>query len=192
MRGFSVIAAIGIMALAGSLVSAQAPAPGQRGQGGPGGRGAAAPPPTNLQVLPKDVPRQQLLQTMQAFTQALGVQCGYCHVFNGPNDPANDMASDMKPQKNVARAMMRMVADINPIVQKAAAPKAADQVTPVGCMTCHRGAAIPMVPPPAAPGRGPGGPGGPGAPGAPAAPGAPGAPGATPPAPPGTPGAGRG
>src|SRR5215510_1479275 len=33
----------------------------------------------NLKVLPADIPQAQLLQTMQGFAQALGVQCGYCH-----------------------------------------------------------------------------------------------------------------
>jgi hypothetical protein len=145
-----------------AALSAQAPAPGQGRAGGP------PPPPTNLQVLPKDIPRPQLLQTMQAFNQALGVQCGYCHQFNGPGDPMNDMASDVKPQKNAARAMLRMVAAINPQVQ-AAVSKTPETATRVGCIMCHRGEAIPKVPPPPAP---------PGAPGA--APG--GAPGGAPPA----------
>jgi hypothetical protein len=79
-------------------------------------RRCAAAPPANLQVLPKDIPRPQLLQTMQAFNQALGVQCSHCHVFIGRGDPMNDMASDVKPQKNAARAMMRMAHGINPQV----------------------------------------------------------------------------
>jgi hypothetical protein len=50
--------------------------------------------------------------------------------------------------------MMQMVGEIN---QKLAAniKKPADQLTAVGCMTCHRGEAIPKLPPPApAPARG--------------------------------------
>jgi len=162
--------AIGSLVLAGSIVAfAQAPQGGGQGRpGGPGGGGAPQPPPQNLQVFPKDIARPQLLQAMQNFTAALGVTCAYCHVFNGPGDPMNDMASDAKPTKNVARAMMRMVREINPTVQKAAAAKPADQVAQVGCATCHRGAAIPVVAPgsPGAPppprGQGPGGGGPPG------------------------------
>jgi Photosynthetic reaction centre cytochrome C subunit len=193
MIRFSAVVAVCVLLVAGSLVSAQAPAapgqtPGQppgQGQAGRGG-GAPQPPMTNLQVFPADTPRPQVVQTMQAFTQALGVTCAHCHVWVGTNDPTNDYATDMKPAKNVARAMIRMVRDINPMVQKAVAPKT-DSVLAVNCMMCHRGAAIPTLPPPAAaPGRGPGGPGGPGAPGAPPQ-GTPGAPGAA-----GTPGAGRG
>jgi hypothetical protein len=143
-------------------LGAQAPAAGQ-------GRAGGAPPapPANLQVLPKDIPRPQLLQAMQAFNQALGVQCSHCHQFIGPGDPMNDMASDVKPQKNAARAMIRMVQAINPQVQQGVS-KTAETAVRVGCWTCHRGQAIPEAPPPlpAAAPRG-GGPGGPraGAPG---------------------------
>ena len=151
-----------------AALSAQAPAPGQ-------GRAGGAPqaPPANLQVLPKDIPRPQLLQTMQAFNQALGVQCSHCHQFIGPGDPMNDMASDVKPQKNAARAMMRMATAINPQVQQAV-NKTAETATRVGCWTCHRGQAIPEVPPalPTPPARGGGAPPPGGAPaGAPPAPG---------------------
>ena len=133
-----------------ATLGAQAPPAGQGRAGGP-----PAPPPANLQVLPKDIPRPQLLQTMQAFNQALGVQCNHCHQFVGPNDPMNDMASDVKPQKNAARAMLRMVAAINPQVASGV-NKTAETATRVGCWTCHRGQAIPENPPalPAPAGRG--------------------------------------
>ena len=174
--------AIGVFVLTASLV-AFAQAPQGQGQGRGDGRGAA-PPAQNLQVLPKDMARPQLLQVMQNFSAALGVTCVHCHVFVGPNDPMNDFATDMKPTKDVARAMMRMVREINPSIQKAVASKPTDQVAAVGCATCHRGAAIPVVAPgtPGAPppprGQGPGG-GGPPAGGPPA--GAPPAGGAQPP-----------
>ena len=158
MTRLSFGAAVGALVLAGSLgIAAQAP------QGAPAqGGGAPQPPMTNLQVFPKDAARPQVLQAMQAFSAALGVTCAHCHVFNGPGDPMNDMASDTKPTKNVARAMMRMVREINPSVQKAVPSKATDQVAAVGCATCHRGKAIPIVEPgsPGAPppprGAGPG------------------------------------
>lgn len=175
MCGF---AALGIVALAGAVMAAQAPAAGQAPAGG-GQRAAGPPPPppTNLQVMPKDTPRNVVVQRMQAIAAALGVQCGYCHVFEGPDNPANDFAADTKAPKLVARVMMQLTGEIN---QKLAATikKPADQLTAVGCMTCHRGAAIPVLPPPApAPQRG-------AAPGAaPAAPGTP-APAGTPATPP--------
>jgi cytochrome c553 len=149
--------AVGTLALAGSIVSAQAPQEQGRGAGAP------QPPPQNLQVLPKDMARAQVVQIMQNFNAALGVTCNHCHVFVGPNDPMNDFAGDSKPTKNIARAMMRMVREINPAVQKAVPSKQTSEVAAVGCATCHRGKAIPVVEPgsPGAPppprGAGPGG-----------------------------------
>src|SRR5688500_5181936 len=140
MRRLSFGVAVGVLVLAGSLaVAAQAP------QAAPPGGGAPQPPPQNLQVFPKDMSRPDLLRVMQAFNTALGVTCAHCHQFVGPNDPMNDFASDAKPTKNVARAMIRMVREINPSVQKAVPSKAADQVAPVNCAVCHRGKAIPVV-----------------------------------------------
>ena len=131
---------VGALVLAGSMaVAAQAP------QGAPPGGGAPPPPLQNIQVFPKDIARPQLLQAMQNFSAALGVTCNHCHVFNGPGDPMNDFVGDTKPTKNIARAMMRMVREINPTVQKAVPTKATDQVAAVGCATCHRGKAIPVV-----------------------------------------------
>jgi tetratricopeptide (TPR) repeat protein len=96
---------------------------------------------TNLQILPKDAQRQQVLATMNAFTQSLGVQCNYCHVQEGRGG-RNDMASDEKPTKKAARAMMILAREINDKLP-AAVSKAADATTRVGCATCHRGVAIP-------------------------------------------------
>ena len=50
--------AVGIVVLAGAVGAAQAPA---------GGGQPPPPPMTNLQIIPKDTPRPQVIQTMQAF-----------------------------------------------------------------------------------------------------------------------------
>ena len=139
-----IVGALAAIVLSSSLAAAQAPA-----GGGPRAGGAPPPPPKKLQVLPKDTPAPQVVALMRTFNTALGVQCGYCHVFVAPGDPTNDLASDAKTPKLVARVMMQMVSDIN---TKLAAniKKPADQMTKVECATCHRGAAIPALPPPAA------------------------------------------
>jgi predicted Zn-dependent protease len=136
IRGTNGIAAIGLVLLTSSIAVAQAPA---------GQRGAQAPPPpmTNLQILPKDAQRQQVLATMNAFTQSLGVQCNYCHVQEGRGG-RNDMASDEKPTKKTARAMMLLARDINEKLP-AAIGKNANDTTSVGCVTCHRGVPVPMT-----------------------------------------------
>jgi hypothetical protein len=103
----------------------------------------------NLQVLPKDMAQPQVVAIMRGFNAALGVQCGHCHVWTKPGDPSNDMAADTKPEKTVARVMMQMTSDINTRLA-ANIKKPADQITKVECATCHRGAAIPVNPPPPA------------------------------------------
>ncbi len=122
-----------LMISASAAGAQQPPAGGQRA-GGP-------PPMTNLQILPKDSSREQVLTTMAAFTAALGVQCNYCHVQEGRGG-RNDMAADEKPTKKAARAMMLLARDINTKLPEAVG-KNADATTRVGCATCHRGIPIP-------------------------------------------------
>jgi len=160
-------AIIGAIVLSTAVISAQEPPAGaaargqaqgqSQGQEQGGGRGRGAQQGfTNLQVFPKDVMPQQLVQTMQAFNTALGVMCDHCHMDFGRGNPMTDMASDMKPQKNIARAMMRMTQGVNQQVQAAVTQKPQDQVTRVQCATCHRGQAIPQVATSAAPAATPG------------------------------------
>ena len=121
--------AFGLVVLTATLAGAQQP-PAPTGQRA-GGPGAGPPAASNLQVLPKDIPREQLLQTMQAFTQALGVQCNYCHVQEGRGG-RNDMAADEKPTKKTARAMIVLAREINDKLP-AVVSKTADNTTRVGC-----------------------------------------------------------
>lgn len=75
---------------------------------------AAAPPPfENLQVLPEDIPRQELIDTMKGFTRALGVRCSHCHVGEGDDLSTYDFPSDAKGEKRAARVMIEMVRAIN-------------------------------------------------------------------------------
>ncbi|HEX2164225.1 MAG TPA: c-type cytochrome [Thermoanaerobaculia bacterium] len=133
------------------------------------------PPFQNLQVLPDDIPRQELVDTMKGFTRALGVRCNHCHVGQGDDLSTYDFPSDAKHEKRSARVMMEMVRAINgeylPRLEhdhgehgeahahdhaaghaaEHAAPPASARVT---CMTCHRGQPTPQVesaPPPAEP-----------------------------------------
>jgi hypothetical protein len=132
-----------ILALAGGIVVLSAALAAAQGGGAVTGTAQAAPPPpmTNLQIFPKDTPRPQVLATMQAFTQSLGVQCNYCHVQEGRGG-RNDMASDEKPTKKAARGMMMLAREINTKLPEAVG-KSADATTRVGCATCHRGVPIP-------------------------------------------------
>jgi hypothetical protein len=149
MRFRHVVGALAMVAVAGSLAMAQAP----EGRGG-GQRGAAPPEPHNLKVLPTSTTTAAILPIMRNFSAALGTNCGYCHVWTGPGLPTNDYASDEKPAKEVARAMMRMAGTINQTLA-ANIKKPESELTRVQCMTCHRGAAIPTLPPPAPAGAAP-------------------------------------
>jgi hypothetical protein len=147
------VLALGCTATPGGTAPAAAPAPA-----------AAAPVQSqfkNLQVFPKDIPREQLLNAMKSFTRALGVRCNYCHVVTATEPKEQfDFPADTKAAKQMARVMLRMNMEINntwiPRVQaaEAAAEGAAHEVNPedaevrVSCWTCHRGKTEPETPPP--------------------------------------------
>jgi hypothetical protein len=103
------------------------------------------PPDTlrNLKVLPKNIQVRTLLDTMRAFSGALGVRCTYCHVGQeGQPLSSFDFASDKKEEKNIARVMLRMVASING-EHLPKLPSREDPPVVVSCVTCHRGIAVP-------------------------------------------------
>ncbi len=134
--------------LLGCLIASTALAQNAPPAGGGQGRPAPAPP-SNLKVLPKDISRQDLNMTMRGFTQALGVECEFCHEAN----PA-PKAGDGNPKKNVARVMIQMTNDIN---SKYLSQISADhkQIT---CGNCHQGHEEPPTFTPAAGGPGGGAP----------------------------------
>lgn len=101
--------------------------------------------PTNLKVLPQDMPREKVVELMGGFTRALGVRCAYCHVGEEgkPLNPA-DFAKDEKPAKEKARVMLRMVQDIN---DKYLTQLETRETPAIGvqCVTCHRGTTQPRM-----------------------------------------------
>ena len=97
----------------------------------------------NLQHFPKDITRERLTQRMREFSFALGVRCQYCHAGgNGISFEGVSFASDEKPAKLKARAMLRMVDQLN-TVALAQLPSRAEPRVNVDCVTCHRGLALP-------------------------------------------------
>jgi hypothetical protein len=105
----------------------------------------AQSPPQNLQHFPKDIPRDQLIQRMREFSFALGVRCEYCHDAPEGTPPApGAFASDVKPAKLKARAMLRMVDQLNSTTL-AALPSRAEPRVEVSCATCHRGLPLPKT-----------------------------------------------
>lgn len=97
----------------------------------------------NLQVLPTDATAGVVVGMMKSFAGGLGVRCQFCHVGKeGLPLEQFDFVSDDIPQKQTARAMMRLVNDINQKLD-AAIPRAADAPARVTCLTCHRGKSTP-------------------------------------------------
>ncbi|MEE8523550.1 MAG: c-type cytochrome [Thermoanaerobaculia bacterium] len=91
---------------------------------------------TNLQVLPKDIGKGQLVSTMRGFASALGVRCIHCHVGDDPNDLAGvDFVSDERQAKKTARVMVQMVEQINGELLPRIGKESPRQVS---CVTCHR------------------------------------------------------
>jgi photosynthetic reaction center cytochrome c subunit len=98
----------------------------------------------NLQVLPPNITHDELIATMRGIARGLGTRCNHCHVANAPGAADEfDYASDAKPEKKVARTMLRMTRNIN-----------ADYVSKVNahgqtvtCFTCHRGHTVPETQP---------------------------------------------
>ena len=108
------------------------------------------PKPSNLKVLPADIPIPQLVELMVSFTQQLGVECVHCHMPKPGVDPSYELnfASDENPHKRTARVMMQMAGDING--RYLAQLPQPHQAGPIVCGNCHLGHAVPpaFVPPP--------------------------------------------
>jgi len=97
----------------------------------------------NLQYFPKDIGREPLTQRMREFSFALGVRCQYCHAGgNGITFEGVSFASDEKPAKTTARAMLRMLDQINTVALTQLPSRAQPRVV-VECATCHRGVSLP-------------------------------------------------
>lgn len=130
---------------------------------------AAAPAATasqfkNLQVFPRDIPRDDLIAAMRVFTRSLGVRCNHCHVVTA-TEPKEvlDFPADTKEEKRIARVMLQMVTELNQtwlqrVEMAEGHPASTETVMPqeavsgrIGCWTCHRGKTEPEMPPPAEP-----------------------------------------
>ena len=99
---------------------------------------------TNLKVLPKDIKKPELMNMMKGFSMQLGKRCRFCHEVNDDLSEG-DFASDKKIEKETARVMIKMMAEIN---QEFLA-KLPEMPAEATCWTCHRGKNKPekFVPP---------------------------------------------
>jgi hypothetical protein len=97
-------------------------------------------PKRNLKILPKDISHEDLDKVMNGFKTALGVKCNFCHAASKDSTSHHlDFASDEKPEKNIARHMMRMANKINKKYFSFIKDDKGNTVQAVTCITCHRG-----------------------------------------------------
>jgi hypothetical protein len=93
----------------------------------------------NLQVLPKNISQKALQEIMvDDFQDGLGVACNFCHAEEKGSHHL-DYASDAKPEKEMARHMMRMTLTINRDYFQMKNAMIGDSFLSVNCATCHRG-----------------------------------------------------
>ena len=93
----------------------------------------------NLKVLPKNISSKDLSKIMiDDFEDGLGVSCTFCHA-TGKDSLQLDFASDEKPEKRIARRMMKMTMGINQRYFGLKHPVLADSVLAINCITCHNG-----------------------------------------------------
>jgi tetratricopeptide (TPR) repeat protein len=99
--------------------------------------------PKNLRYFPQDITREALVLRMREFSFSLNVRCQYCHAGgDGVSLDGVDFASDDKPAKLKARAMLKMTDAINTSLL-ADIPSRAEPRVVVNCATCHHGLALP-------------------------------------------------
>ncbi len=99
----------------------------------------------NLKVLSRDISEEEMDRVMHSFNSELGVTCIYCHITDRSQAiPRADFVSDEKPEKNIARQMLKMTFKLNrryfgsPVDGKLQTP------VKVWCTTCHRGLPKPV------------------------------------------------
>ena len=100
----------------------------------------------NLKVLPKNIGEKQLDSVMHVFTRGLGVKCDFCHAPGADNKL--DFASDAKPEKKIARKMIKMTNKINKKYFDYAKDEQNHSIQAMTCYSCHHGAEHPAKNPP--------------------------------------------
>ncbi|HVZ55938.1 MAG TPA: c-type cytochrome [Chitinophagaceae bacterium] len=110
---------------------------------------AATKPPgyKNLKVLSKKISHEDLGRVMGMFKDGLGVKCDFCHAKSKDDDKRLDFASDEKPEKEIARKMMKMTNRINKKFFHSSSRIGQENAQlEVTCITCHHGSPHPEMP----------------------------------------------
>jgi len=113
------------------------------GAAGLGAAGTGSGRFENLKVLPRNIPSRDLQGIMaDDFEDGLGVSCGFCHA-PAKGGHGLDFASDARPEKTIARRMMRMTMALNKKYFKVRKPAIGIAALTVTCATCHKGQPFP-------------------------------------------------
>jgi Photosynthetic reaction centre cytochrome C subunit len=125
----ALIPAVGVLTASPILQAAQNMVPAPAGD-----------QPKNLKVLSKDLTMRQVREIMDGWSDALGADCGTCHVRDtanptGEGRPHYNYADDSKQEKRTARVMYEMTVEIN----SRFISTVPNSGVPVTCGTCHRG-----------------------------------------------------
>lgn len=95
----------------------------------------------NLQVLPKDISHDDLMNVMHSFEVALNYNCGDCHTHSASDPNKMDFAADTKT-KTAALNMMRMVQAMDSTYFGVSGDFTQNYLGSefkVTCITCHNG-----------------------------------------------------
>lgn len=95
----------------------------------------------NLQVLPKDISHDDLMDVMHSFEVALNFNCGDCHAQSATEPGKMDFAADTK-HKTTALNMMKMVQAMDSTYFNVTGNFKDNYLASqfkVTCMTCHNG-----------------------------------------------------
>lgn len=99
----------------------------------------------NLKVLPRNISSKTLQSIMiDDFEDGLGVACAFCHAEEKGSHKL-DYASDAKPEKEIARTMMRMTMKINQKYFGVHRPMIGESSLIISCNTCHQGRPRPEI-----------------------------------------------
>jgi hypothetical protein len=86
----------------------------------------------NLQILDKDITKDELKAVMSGFTAQLGVKCTHCHILD-------EYEKDDKEHKQKARKMLQLIDYLRQNSESYFGPKMDPEK--LSCWTCHRGEA---------------------------------------------------
>jgi Photosynthetic reaction centre cytochrome C subunit len=102
----------------------------------------------NIQVLPKDMTPDALMETMRMYNASLNVDCVFCHKGQiGKPWSTYDFTDDTKARHETTRLMIKSTLELN---EEFADLGEMDQPTKVTCATCHRRNRHPEIDPPEA------------------------------------------